>query len=137
MNNKSFLGIGWSFPPTFDDITRQLITVSDEEDIHQSLQILLSTQLTERIMLPDYGCDLSAMQFENITTTLLTKIKGIIEDAILIYEPRIETEQISFYKSDPAQGIIHIEIIYLIRNINSRKNIVFPYYIKEGTFIQK
>lgn len=135
MKDKSFLGTGWSFPPTFDSNSKTLVTVSDEEDVRQSLQILMSTQLTERIMLPDFGCDLSAMLFENITTTLLTKIRGIIEHAILLYEPRIKLEEVNFERTDANEGIVFIEVIYRVRSINTRTNIVFPFYIKEGTFI--
>ena len=137
MKDKSFLGTGWSFPPTFDSNSKTLVTVSDEEDVRQSLQILMSTQLTERIMLPDFGCDLSAMLFENITTTLQTKIRGIIERAILLYEPRVKLEEINFERSDANEGIIFIEVVYRIRTINTRSNIVYPFYIKEGTFINQ
>lgn len=137
MKDKSFLGTGWSFPPTFDSNSKRLVTVSDEEDVRQSLQILMSTQLTERIMLPDFGCDLSAMLFENITTTLQTKIRGIIERAILLYEPRVKLEEINFERSDANEGIIFIEVVYRIRTINTRSNIVYPFYIKEGTFINQ
>ena len=137
MKDKSFLGTGWSFPPTFDSNSKTLVTVSDEEDVRQSLQILMSTQLTERIMLPDFGCDLSAMLFENITTTLQTKIRGIIERAILLYEPRVKLEEINFERSDANEGVIFIEVVYRIRTINTRSNIVYPFYIKEGTFINQ
>lgn len=137
MKDKSFLGTGWSFPPTFDSNSKTLATVSDEEDVRQSLQILMSTQLTERIMLPDFGCDLSAMLFENITTTLQTKIRGIIERAILLYEPRVKLEEINFERSDANEGVIFIEVVYRIRTINTRSNIVYPFYIKEGTFINQ
>ena len=137
MKDKDFLGRGWSFPPTFDSASKSVVTVSDQEDVRQSLQILMSTQLTERIMLPDFGCDLSSMLFENITTTLLTKIRGIIERAILLYEPRIKLEEVSFERTDPNEGIIFIEVVYRIRSINTRANIVYPFYIREGTFINQ
>ena len=77
MKEKSFLGTGWNFPPTFKNQTGTIEMVSDENDIFQSLQILLSTELKERIMRSDYGCDLNALLYESITITLLTKIKGI------------------------------------------------------------
>lgn len=136
-NDRSFLGTGWSFPPTFDAHSKILITVSDEEDIRQSLHILLSTQITERIMLRDFGCDLSALLFENITTTILTKIRVIIERAILVYEPRVKMLEINFERSNLDEGLIHINLIYLIRSINTRGNIVFPFYVKEGTYVNR
>jgi len=137
MEKESFLGTGWSFPPTFNNISGTVEMVSDEKDIFQSLHILLSTQLKERVMRSDFGCDLSALLYENITVTLLTKIKGIIENAILLYEPRIDLINIDFYTEETINGVINIEIVYKIRATNSRKNYVFPYYLEEGTFIKQ
>ena len=137
MKEKSFLGTGWSFPPTFKNQTGTIEMVSDENDIFQSLQILLSTELKERIMRSDYGCDLNALLYESITITLLTKIKGIIENAILKYEPRIDLMEVDFYTEDSTNGVINIVITYKVRATNSRKNFVFPYYLEEGTFVKK
>ena len=137
MEDKSFLGTGWSFPPTFKNQTATNVMVSNEEDIFQSLHILLTTQLNERIMRSDFGCDLSVLLYESITITLLTKIKGIIENAILLYEPRIDLLDVNFFTEDSNNGVIKIEIIYKIRATNSRKNFVFPYYLEEGTFVKK
>ncbi len=137
MKDKSFLGTGWGFPPTFNTHSGTVDTVSDEEDISQSLHILLSTQLKERVMRSDYGCDLSALLYENITVTLLTRIKGIIETAILNYEPRIDLLEIEFHTENTNNGVIKVEIIYRVRATNSRKNYVFPYYLEEGTFVKQ
>lgn len=137
MEDKSFLGKGWGFPPTFKNQSGSVIMVTDEKDIFQSLQILLTTALKERIMRSDYGCDLSALLYENLTITLLTKIKGIIENAILLYEPRIDLLGIDFFTENSTNGVVTIEITYKIRATNSRKNFVFPYYLEEGTFVKK
>ncbi|WP_445456155.1 GPW/gp25 family protein [Flavobacterium sp. HNIBRBA15423] len=139
MEDKSFLGTGWSFPPTFKNQLATIEMVTNEDDIFQSLQILLTTQINERIMRSDFGCDLSALLYESITVTLLTKIKGIIENAILKYEPRIDLLEVDFTSGETESnaGIINIEITYKIRATNSRKNYVFPYYLEEGTFVKK
>jgi phage baseplate assembly protein W len=136
MKDKSFLGIGWGFPPTFSSQLCTVQTVSEEEDIYQSLLILLSTQPKERVMRSNYGCDLSTMLYESITISLLTKIKGIVKNAILQYEPRIDLLEVEFYNEDVSNGLIKIEIVYRIRATNSRKNFVFPYYLEEGTFVK-
>lgn len=137
MEEKSFLGKGWGFPPTFKNQSGSVVMVKDEMDIQQSLQILLTTELKERIMRSDYGCDLSALLYENITITLLTKIKGIIQNAILLYEPRIDLLEVDFFTEESSNGVISIAITYKISATNSRKNFVFPYYIEEGTFVNK
>ncbi len=130
---NSFLGRGWSFPPTFDNTTHTVEMVSDEEDIQESLQILLSTRKGERIMLPDYGCNLDEMVFENMTTTFKTYLSEMIKNAILFYEARIDANSITIDDSGSTNGVILIIIDYTIRTTNSRFNFVFPYYKTEGT----
>ena len=137
MEKKSFLGTGWAFPPTFKKSLRTNEMVSDEVDIFQSLQILFSTQVKERVMRSDYGCDLSPLLYENITTTLKTKIKADIENSILLFEPRINVESVIFKSDDENAGMIYIEIAFKIKATNSRKNFVFPFYLEEGTFINQ
>ena len=137
MENKSFLGTGWAFPPTFKKSLQTNEMVSDEQDILQSLQILFSTQIKERVMRSEYGCDLSPLLYENITTTLKTKIKANIENAILLFEPRISLENVLFKSDDENTGIIYLEIVFKVKSTNSRKNFVYPFYLEEGTFINK
>ena len=66
MDKKSFLGKGWSFPPSFNKTTGNVEMVKNEIDIKQSLVIYFNTKLGERIMRPDYGCVLHDNQFEKI-----------------------------------------------------------------------
>ena len=136
MNQENFLGTGWSFPPRFNKTAKSVVMVSHEDDIRESIHILLSTRLRERIMHADFGCDLNPLLFENITTTLLTKMKGIIKDSITRYEPRVQLDQVNF-SEEATEGKIFIEIIYTIRTTNSRYNYVYPFYIKEGTYLNQ
>ncbi len=130
---NSFLGKGWSFPPTFNNTTDTVEMVSDEEDIQQSLQILLSTRKGERIMLPDYGCNLDEMVFESITTSFKTYMSEMIRNAILFYEARINLNSVTIDDSGSTDGVILIIIDYTISTTNSRFNFVYPYYKTEGT----
>ncbi|GAB5401604.1 MAG: GPW/gp25 family protein [Aureisphaera sp.] len=136
MEQDDFLGTGWSFPPTFNLSEKKVVMVSNEEDIRQSLEILLSTRLGERVLLSEYGCGINTMPFENITVTFLTKMKAIIKKAILLYEPRIDLEEIFFTSPKSEEGIVNIQLQYSVRATNSRLNFVYPFYIKEGTYIK-
>jgi phage baseplate assembly protein W len=133
---KTFLGTGWSFPPVFDKKMKQIHMVSDEEDIAQSLHLLLSTTPGERLMQPEYGCDLFAQAFTTINATNLAIIRDMVSMAILRYEPRITLESIDFDIEDSQNGYLGIHLTYTIRKINVRTNIVFPYYYIEGTDIE-
>lgn len=134
-NKKSFLGIGWSFPPEFQIDQNSVKMISDEEDIKSSLNILLTTRLGERVMLPDYGCNLEELMFENLDRTLVTYVTELIKTAILYHEPRIDVIKIDISETDPLEGKLIIAIDYKIRATNSRTNVVFPFYKEEGTDI--
>ncbi|MCH7399181.1 GPW/gp25 family protein [Belliella sp. DSM 107340] len=131
-DNKPFLGRGWSFPPTFNNRSGSLKMLSGEEDIDSSLEILLSTKQGERIMHPNFGCNLEELLFNPLDRTLITYVSDLIKTAILYYEPRIEVQKIDIYEDDIINGKIIIDVEYLVRATNSRKNKVFPYYKDEG-----
>lgn len=133
--NESFLGTGWSFPPSFDKTNEFVRMSSDEKDIMESLQVLLSTRPNERIMLPEYGCNLEALLFESINLTLTTQITEIIRTAILYYEPRIDLENVTLDQEHILDGRIDIILDYRIRTTNSRRNMVYPFYRIEGNDI--
>ncbi|MCC6288279.1 MAG: GPW/gp25 family protein [Chitinophagaceae bacterium] len=132
----SFLGSGWGFPPVFNKVEKQVGMLSDEADIQSSLEILLSTRPGERVMRPDYGCNLDELLFEPLTTTLKTYIKDLVSTAILYHEPRIEVNKIELDDSGTLEGIIILSIEYTVRSTNSRYNFVYPFYKNEGTEIK-
>lgn len=136
MKDNSFLGRGWAFPPTFHKDSKSGVEmVSDEKDIEQSLQILLNTKLGERIMQPKYGCDLYAYLFESISNSRVYLITEMLRTAIVKYEPRIKLIAVDMDETDYLDGVIKINLDYLIRLTNTRFNLVFPYYRVEGTDI--
>jgi phage baseplate assembly protein W len=130
---KSFLGTGWSFPPTFDKGIHALKMVSDEEDIAQSLFIILSTTPGERVMNPEFGCNLSQIVFKALDETTRQEIISLVREAVLNYEPRISLEQVEVIYENPLEGLVHVVLHYRIRTINVRTNIVYPFYLIEGT----
>jgi phage baseplate assembly protein W len=129
---RSFLGRGWSFPPEFNKHTGGVKMLEDEADIDSSLEILLSTRLGERVMVPDYGCNLDEMLFKPMNLTLKTYVIDLIETAILYYEPRIDVNSISIDESVEPDGVLMINIDYTVRTTNSRRNKTYPFYREEG-----
>ena len=133
MEDTRFLGTGWAFPPAFEPRTRAARLVSAEEDIAQSLRILFGTSPGERVMQATYGCDLKAMVFEEINETTLTDIKDIIERAVRFFEVRITLHDIAIDESEWLDGVLRIRLDYTIRTTNTRSNLVFPLYLREGS----
>lgn len=132
---REYLGRGWSFPPTFSRARGGVEMLEDEADIASSLEILLTTALGERTMLPQYGCNLDELVFESLDTRMKTLMADKVETAILYFESRIEVEQVALDDSRQLEGVILIEVVYRVKATNSRFNFVFPFYKLEGTDI--
>lgn len=128
---RSFLGRGWAFPPEFSRGVSPTSMVSEEEDIQQSLHILFSTRMGERLMRPDYGIDLHQLVFHNMDLTARTQLKEAIERAVLYYEPRITLDDVVFDMSEERNGVLRMCLEYTIRLTNTRGNLVYPYYYEE------
>ena len=132
-DTKNFLGKGWAFPPSFELDSKWVEMVSAEEDIRQSIRIILGTMPSERVMDPKFGCDMFRYVFETDDPTYLTMLRDTIYDALLYYEPRIKVSEIQFGKERLPEGVLHISISYIVIITNTRSNMVYPFYFKEGT----
>ncbi|MDJ0728841.1 MAG: GPW/gp25 family protein [Crocosphaera sp.] len=131
-NNTAYLGTGWGFPPTFDQRSGTVDLVSAEVDIQQSLTILLSTSLGERVLQPTYGCNLRDSLFEALSPNVASHLKEQVRTAILYHEPRIRLNQIDLNLDEQQQGIALITVDYTILSTNSRFSLVYPFYLQEG-----
>lgn len=132
--DQDFLGTGWTFPPTFNRHNASIMMSSDVRNIKQSLWVLFSTSLGERIMLATYGTNLRSKVFDSLTETLANDIRSIILKAILDWEPRIDVIQITVQEVSPLEGRLAISIDFVVRRTNVRSNLVYPFYLNEATF---
>ena len=137
MQEKSFLGIGWSFPPTFNNERSDVEMTTKEEDIKQSLHIYFNTKLGERIMRQDFGCIIHEHLFDRLDKSILDVLTFELKQNIGNIEPRIIVNEISIMPIDINEGSVEINIKYTVITTNVRDNIIFPYYLNEGTNIKK
>ncbi len=132
--DSSFLGTGWAFPPTFVSGPVPTTMVTNDSDIQESLSILFSTIPGERVHRYDYGCNLRPFSFEPLDEGTKTQIKNEIEKAILLFESRVTLNGITL--NDEDENVLKIGIDYTIRLTNQRSNMVYPFYLGEGTNVQ-
>ncbi|MBW4706652.1 GPW/gp25 family protein [Roseobacter sp. YSTF-M11] len=135
--DPSFLGRGWAFPPSFDEVTGQARLVQAEDDIAESLRILMETRPGERVMHPTYGCRLHDLVFEPMDSETEAEIETAISRAILFFEPRIKLGAVTVDVKDALEGRLNITLNYTVVETNERHNMVFPFYITEGTLISQ
>lgn len=129
LETDAFLGRGWSFPPTLTDDGVEMVAY--EKDIEQSLRVLFSTSPGERVNRYDYGCPLRRYAFEPMTTETTMRMRNDITRAIILFEPRITLEDVSF-EEQPEKGVLLIRLTYTVIRTNNRNNMVYPFYLNEG-----
>lgn len=136
MEKADFLGKGWKFPISAikDEGTGESeIAISEGEDaIRESISIILSTAKGERVMRPDFGCGINDMVFsiDNISTKSL--ISFYIKEALQKWEPRIELLSIDISSDKKEGNKLYINIEYKIKTTNTKRNIVYPFYLERG-----
>ena len=134
--DRSFLGIGWSFPPTFRREWYGVEMLVEEADVHSSIEIILKTLNGERVMLPTFGANLRPYAFEPMNPATIALIEKIVREALVLHEPRIIVDDL-VTTVNQAEGRLEVSIPYTIITTNTRYNYVFPFYMNEATNIDK
>jgi uncharacterized protein len=129
----NFLGAGWSFPVTFSVGNHQLQMSAYENNINESIHLILYTNNGERDFDPLFGSGLQQFFFRPMDETLKGEIKDAVKTALLLNEPRITVTNVAVDYTDITGGIAQITIAYVYNQTNTRHNYVFPFYLKEGT----
>lgn len=132
MNDKAFLGVGWKFPIEVDEVTGRIKTSSYEEDIKESIGIIIGTSKGERVMNRDFGCDIKSYMFENFDYAMASQMEMCVKDALQEYEPRIINVDVKVTQDKNDGARINVSISYVVRNTNNPYNLVYPFYLNEG-----
>jgi hypothetical protein len=129
-DSRAFLGRGWAFPVAVDP-TGAIAEAEYETDIEQSVRIILGTEPGERVMRPDFGAGLRGLVFEPINTTTMALVQYRVQNALVLWEPRIDSVTV-VVSADPPLGKLQVDISYRIRTTNTFYNLVYPFYVQEG-----
>ena len=126
--DKAFLGVGWAFPPAAHG---DVDLAAYEEDIRQAVWIILATARGERVMRPGFGAGLRALTFEPISATTAALVRHHVEEALVRWEPRIDTITVDV-SADPPRGRLMVDVRYRVRATNTFYNRVYPFYLLEA-----
>lgn len=130
---REFLGRGWAFPIALEPDTGRVAEVAYEEDIRQSIRIILGTAKGERVMRADFGCGIHDLVFAAVSTQLIARIKREVEGALRTYEARIDVLGVEIDQSRLRDGRLDVNIDYRVRATNQVGNYVYPFYFKEAS----
>lgn len=133
IEQKEFLGSGWSFPITFSIGNHQLDLTQYENSISDSINVIMKTSLGERPLVPEFGSGLEKFFFQKISSTMKGEIQNTVKNALLQNEPRITVDQVNVEFVDIERGLVEVSIDYEYNKTNTRHNYVYPFHLKEGT----
>lgn len=131
-STKAFLGVGWAFPPCVTP-DGKIALAEFEEDIRQAIRIILGTNPGERVMRPDFGAGLNQFVFEPVNATTLNLIKTRVQESLIAWEPRIDVLSIDVTSDTSEHNKLLIDANYRVRATNSQFNLVYPFYLQEGS----
>ncbi|HSM47896.1 MAG TPA: GPW/gp25 family protein, partial [Draconibacterium sp.] len=94
--SDKIIGKGWAFPPQFKVDTNETVMAEGVDDINQSLYILFTTEIGERVMQPNYGSAMKSMIFESINEHFKSYMRLVLTRSIALYESRIKPISIDF-----------------------------------------
>ena len=119
-------------PVDIDPFNGLVATAEYEEDIRQSIRIIIETAPGERVMRPNFGCGIHDLVFEAVDTTTLQRIRSEVEEALRRFEARIDVLEVIVDEDATSEGKLLIELEYRVRRTNQLGNLVFPFYYREG-----
>jgi uncharacterized protein len=124
-----FVGAGWAFFPMRTDVTGRVVLVSREQEIEESIRMILATAPGERPMRPDFGCAIHDLAFAPADAATAGQLAFEIRSALDRWEPRADVLEVQVDFSDADEGTLRIQIGYRIRGTNDPRNLVFPFYV--------
>lgn len=128
---RAFLGTGFHFPLEIDETTGRFRMSSEEENIRESIKLILMTGKGERVMRPEFGCGLKQYTYETMDYGTMVQMEREIKTALERWEPRIEYVETSVSPGE-AQNALMIRIAFRVRATNNPYNYVFPFFLQEG-----
>jgi phage baseplate assembly protein W len=128
-NDKDFLGKGLRFPVSIN-LNGGVSTSQYEENVRQSLFVILGTAPGERINRPRFGCRIHDLMFAPNNPVTAARAEVFCEEAILKFEPRVERVVCLAQANADEPNRLDIRIEYVIAGKNDKRNLVFPFYLK-------
>ena len=132
MAKDKIIGCGFAFPMEIDAQGGAAMSW-DDENIRQSMKLILGTAPGERMMRPDFGCAIHDIIFEPNTELTAARVEHEVKKAIIEFEPRVGDVEVTARPDDTEISRMNVTISYTIRRTNTKANLVYPFYLrKEG-----
>ena len=108
LNPNTYVGL--SFPLRRDKFNDFAMTKNSLQQAHHNLKNLLLTSPGERAMQPEFGSNMRAICFEQIDKNLPVTIEKEVRNAVEIWLPYINIQEVNTLTEEQDQNKIHVEI---------------------------
>ena len=125
---SEFIGAGWAFPLR-TDATGGIALVRREQEIEESIRLILGTAIGERPMRPEFGCGIHDYIFAPTDASTAGRIAYEVRASLRRWEPRIEVADVVVDVAEDDPALLYIDIRYTFTNTNDPRNLVFPFYV--------
>jgi hypothetical protein len=129
MSDRAILGRGVRFPFR-PGAGGGFALVAGEDNVAQSVRMILSTAFGERQMRFDFGSSLPRLIFEPITSSTLVEIEEAARTALRDWERRIIVRSVNAETDPDIESKVILNISYEIPQTNSHGNLVFPFFLQ-------
>ena len=111
--------------------TGALATVEGDASVRQAVLLLLSTAPGERVMRPEYGCDLRKLLFEPNDATTAGLAIHYVRQALTRWEPRIELLRVDAGLDPREPSHLVIDLQYRVRATRAEQRLKVALNLKE------
>lgn len=132
---EEILGRGWAFPPKFDKNLNEPQMLVGEEDVKNSIEVIIKTKLGERVFREEFGSRIYELLFEPLNENMKTYMVDSLKTSLANNEPRIEVRRIRLEQADLTLGRVDISIDYQLIQTNTTNNLVVPFYTPDNLSI--
>ncbi len=109
-----------------------ITTVEDTAAIRQSILLLISTLPGERVMRPDYGCDLHRLAFAPNDDATAGLAIYYVRQALAQWEPRAEVVELDAVRNPEDPERLEIVLRYRLRASQQMDQVTFSLSLAGG-----
>jgi phage baseplate assembly protein W len=121
------VGSGWSFP-VHADARGRIALARREQDIEEAIRVILLTPKGQRVMRPEFGCEIHNLIFAPNDGTTAGLATYYVEEALAMWEPRIKVLDVKATPDQDDDSRLMIRVEYEIKATYDRRALVFPFY---------
>ena len=111
MTTTGLFGRGLSFPPRVGADGRLAVS-ADEDNVRESIRLVLLTEPDERLMREEFGCGLRRFLFEPNTATTRALIRDRVAQAIGRWEPRVSLDGVTVEADPDNARLVAVTILF-------------------------